>query len=246
MQFDFSLTTLLVFILAILPGLPGNQVFCTLIGEDRKDDIWKKLIRFLFFSVFGLIIYSIAAKIFNFPLPTVFVSPLTTKEPSIITNDCYIKMTIAYIGHFIGSLLTGLIAAVIIRLLCRWSPISAYPEAWDSFIRTYTANHWVVITLTNGISYCGIIQESNISVSQNERDIILKEPAIFDEKSKNYITLNYQYLFFKAELIDSIGVIYDPKIDSRITTIGQLIFFKEENEIGKRKTFTKSKPQTGT
>lgn len=48
MQIEFSLNTLLVFILAILPGLPGNQIFFTLIGEDRKDDIWKKLIRFFF------------------------------------------------------------------------------------------------------------------------------------------------------------------------------------------------------
>jgi len=134
MQIDFSLTTLFIFILGILPGLPGNQIFCMFVGEDRKDDIWKKLISFLLFSVFGLIIYSIIAVLFNLPLATVFIDPLISKKLNSITNDTYIQMTIAYIGHFGGSALAGLISALTIRILCKWAPVSAYPEAWDSFI----------------------------------------------------------------------------------------------------------------
>ena len=115
----------------------------------------------------------------------------------------------------------------------KWTPTSPYPAAWDDFIRIGVQKHWVVIRLTNGEAYAGIIQYVDTSVNQRERDIVLLEPAIYLEKKQTYKVIPYQHLFLPAALISSVAVVYDPNVDKRITQIGLNLFLEEKNDAEK-------------
>ena len=64
-----TLTALLIFLLAILPGLPGDKIYRTLIGTSQRDKEWQNILRLLGFSVGGLGLYSIVAGIKGVPPP---------------------------------------------------------------------------------------------------------------------------------------------------------------------------------
>lgn len=117
------------------------------------------------------------------------------------------------------------------KTLGRWSLFqSPYPAVWDEFLRSYAPKHWVVITLTNSDVYAGFIKSADKSVALSERDIVLAEPAQYDEEKKTYIALRYQYLFLPATMVSLIAVVYRSDTDSgRVTEVGKPIFEEGEN-----------------
>ena len=234
-----TIITLFIIIVAIFPGVLGNKLYQTVIGIDWRDKEIQVLLRLAGFSIVGAVFYSIFADWVNFlPLPLHLI-PSSYLSLSDAPHQI-LKIIYPYIGHLIGGTIAGILAALAGLLLANFFSTTAYPAAWDDFIRKRVSKHWVIIGLKNGNVYAGKIKTADLSVSSEDRDLILEEPCLYDEKVNNYKALNYQYIFIPSENLYSIAVVHDPKIDKkRIITIGEDLF-KEEDENGQKKTDTTS------
>jgi hypothetical protein len=78
----------------------------------------------------------------------------------------------------------------------------------------------VAVTLQNGDAYVGILRACDRTVGGDERDIVLEEPAAYNEESADYTALPYQHLFVPAALVFCITVVHDPARDKRIVPVG--------------------------
>jgi len=222
-----TISGLLVILFAVLPGVPGNSIYQRIIGKDRKESQWNTVIRMIGFSVGGLILYILLGGLINAPLP-IYISPSTFINFNI-NRVTLLTISGAFTGHFICSILISLIFSVILLLINRWSKSTENPDTWDKFVEKYVEKHWVVVKINNGDAYAGILERADIAIEQNERDLILKEPAKYSIKAENYIATSYQYLFLLGSTITSIGIVSKPD-DKRLTTIGSPIFDAQQGQ----------------
>jgi hypothetical protein len=221
-----TLTELLIILFAILPGFPAYLVYKSYFGTDWRATDWEKVIGIISFSVGGLIVYILISSIIILPKP-LYLLP-TTFDPKSFGTGSLLPIALSYFGHSISSIIIAFLIVICIRIVSKWCSSSPYPAAWDEFIRADVPDHWIVIRLNNDETYAGMINYGDTSVSLAERDIVLIEPAKFDETSKLYKMLPYQKLFLPAGLIASIAIVYNPDKDERITKIGSTLFAKEE------------------
>lgn len=228
-----SFAGLFIVVIGVFPGVIGDKVYRSLVGVDWREKEWQGIVRLIGFSVVGLAIYAIVAEQLKLALPLhIFPSTYLSAVPSKTT-----EIFLPYCGHLIGGLLAGFLGAWGAKILSKFSSSSAYPSAWDEFIRRYVQRRWVVIGLENGEVYAGKIKIADISSGENERDLVLEEPALYDPSSSKYISTSYQYMFIKAKELYSMAAIYEPSTDSRIIPVGQNLFSQgDEND--------KQKPNT--
>ena len=104
---------------------------------------------------------------------------------------------------------------------------SACSSAWDHFINSCAKSRWVTVGLANGQVYAGYIDKADVSVAANDRDIILREPALYDERGNKYLATPYQTMFLLGSTIASIAAVSDPRGDERITMAGEDLFARE-------------------
>lgn len=225
-----TLEALLIAFFAISPGFLGERVYNALVGADWREKDWQRILRLVLFSTIGLALYVVSGRLFGWP-PPIYVFPNSFNSGAISPDTVHL-LFLPYLGHCVGATLVGFLAAVSCRLLGRWSLFqSPYPAVWDEFLRSYAPKHWVVITLTNGDVYAGFIKSADKSVAFDERDIVLAEPAQYDEEKKTYLAARYQYLFIPATMVSLIAVIYRSDIDtSRVTEVGKPIFEEGEKD----------------
>ncbi len=226
-----TITALIIIIVAVFPGVLGNRAYQTIVGINWRDKEFQVILRLAGFSVIGLVLYSIAADLTGFlPLP---LHLLPNSYESLSDNPSYLLNIIyPYMGHLFGGFIAGIIGALGMILLSKISSQTAYPGAWDDFIRKHVSKHWVIIGLKNGDVYAGKIKTADLSVSKEERDIILEEPCLYEKEKANYNSLNYQYMFIASDTIYSIAVIHDSKLDQRLVPVGEYLFIGE-NDNGK-------------
>jgi Family of unknown function (DUF6338) len=122
--------------------------------------------------------------------------------------------------------------------------MSPHPSAWDEFVRNCAKERWVTVGLRTGDAYLGKLHYGDDAVPQNERDIVLAEPALYDQEKKNYVSTANQFLFLPAEIIQSIAALSNVNRDSRTIPIGEAVYDtgKEQNESG---PFTKASNTAG-
>lgn len=227
-----DLAPLLILLLAILPGTVADRLYRTIIGVHWQEKEWQMVLRLLMFSIVGAGLYSIVANYFGGPQLT-YLFPSSYTSGAITPNTLHLAFA-AYAGHFLGATLVGLFIVAANKLLAPW--VTTYPGGWDTFVRDCVKGHFVVVALENTQAYAGYIKSADASVAKSERDLILQEPALY--QNGQYIALPYQYLFLPASLVSSIGVIYDNALDgNRLTQIGMPVFAQGEN-YGSRQTFT--------
>lgn len=222
-----DLTALLIALVAIFPGIIGNKIYKAIVGIYWQEQDYQSIMRLLGFSVMGIILYSITSSYFML-LPPTHIFPSVYKN--IAPNNINTLFIYPYIGHLTGGAISGLMGAWVAKGLAYFSSSSAYPSAWDDFIRKHVPNHWVVVSLTSGEVYAGKLISANLSVSQKERDIILEEPCEYDYKNNNYTASNYQHIFIPASLLHSIAVVHESSIDSRMIPIGDKLFDEGGNK----------------
>ena len=209
--------------LAIVPGFFGEKIYQILVGVRWGENQIESLTRMVGFTLSGLVLYSVAS-MFGVPEPTyVFPSLISAIIPKTLPSVAF-----AYGGHCLCSGLSGAVAAGLIQVLARFSKSSPFPCGWDHFVRRYVPEHWVAVGLETGEAYVGILACSELSVEQKERDIVLAEPALYDEESKDYRSLSYSYIFLPAMLIWSVAVIENPQTDKRIVPVGESPFLSKE------------------
>ena len=211
---------------AVLPGLPAEKLYSFFVGSNWREDKWSRTLRLLAFSLFGLAGYSLVAARIGAPLPQY----TSAKAFEQLAPNQLGAFSTAFLGHVCGATFFGLLAAVGTRVLARLSARSAYSSAWDHFIKSSVKDHWVTVGLTNGDVYAGYIETADSSVAAAERDVILREPALYDQRLMRYRSLHYQSLFLLASTITSVAVIFDAAKDKRITRIGESPFAEGGND----------------
>lgn len=226
MELPDSVAALLIAAFAILPGVPGERLYTVLVGWDWREDKWWRTLRLLAFSLVGLSAYAIVAQATAAPAPA-YISP-----PGIqaLRPDQIGTLAVAFLGHIVGAAITGLAAGFATRLVARFTSRSAYFSSWDHFINSCAKGRWVTVGLTNGQVYAGYIDKADVSVAAAERDIILREPALYDEAEKTYRATAYQTMFLLGSTISSIAAVTDPRGDKRITSAGEDLFSKESTD----------------
>lgn len=221
-----SVTAVLVALIAVFPGLIGNWVYQNLVGVDWREKEWRSILRMLGFSIIGAVLYSVLAGAFGWP-PAVHLFP--SAYPKLApTSDQINAIFIPYAGHLVGGFVAGILAAWGAKVIARLSAASAFPGAWDDFIRTCTAHHWVVVALSNNEVYAGKLRSADLGVASTERELILEEPCLFEESSGYYRALGHQYLFIPAGALHSIAAVYEPQLDERTVGVGNTLFEKGE------------------
>lgn len=225
-----TITAIIILVVAIFPGVLGNKAYQVLVGIDWREKEFQVILRLAGFSVIGAVIYSIVADLSNFlPMPSHLI-PGSYESLSTNPKDI-LKIIYPYIGHLVSGFIAGVLAAWGVLLLAKCSSTTAYPGAWDDFIRKCVSKHWVIVGLKNGDVYAGKIKSADLSVSKDDRDIVLEEPCLFEKETKNYRSLNYQYIFVPSENLYSLAVVHVPEIDNRIIPVGENLFKGEDNNV---------------
>lgn len=225
---------LIMLIFLVLPGIPAYIIYKNCFGADWRETQWDKIVNIGLFSLAGIIAYVLISENSIFP-PPIYLIP-STFETGTFGVTSLKPIALSLTGHFILSTLIAFIAVGIVRSLGWLTPSTPYPSAWDDFIRKDVQGRWVVVGLVNNEAYAGYIKNADVSVSQAERDIVLAEPALYNEQEKSYKTIPYQQLFLPANMISSIAAVYDPQKDGkRIMQIGQNLFEENVKNVRKRK-----------
>ncbi|MBV8545908.1 MAG: hypothetical protein JO093_12425 [Acidobacteria bacterium] len=226
MELPGTFTGILIAVFAVLPGLPGEKLYSFFVGSNWREDRWSRTLRLLAFSLFGLAGYALVAALVGAPLPQ-YISPTAFEQ---LAPNQLGAFAAAFLGHVCGATFFGLLAGVGTRVLARLSSRSAYSIAWDHFINSCVKGHWVTVGLTNGDVYAGYIETAESSVAAAERDVVLREPALYDQRLMRYRSLPYQSLFLLASTIASVAVIFDAATDKRMTRIGESPFAEGGND----------------
>ncbi len=223
-----GLASLLVLVLAVVPGLPGERIYCLLTGRDWREQSWDRVMRLLFFSLVGLALYTVSAPALGGPLPA-YLAPSSlesaAKNPTALPG-----VFGSLLGHFLGSAIGGVLAAYGTRFLARITSFTPHASAWDHFVVSCVPHHWVLVGLKNGDVFTGRLETADTSVKAVDRDLILNEPAKLDTKAGGYVSLPYQYLFVPGESLASIATVTDPERDYRLTKSGNRLFEEERTD----------------
>jgi len=222
-----TLVGVLIAVFAVIPGLPGDKIYSFFVGSNWREDKWSRTLRLLTFSLFGLAGYSIVATHVGAPLPR-YVSANAFEQ---LSPNQLGTFGAAFLGHVCGAAFFGLLAGIGSRLFARLAARSAYASAWDHFIKSSVKDHWVTVGLNNGEVYAGYVGAADVSVAAAERDVILQEPALYDQRLMRYRTLQYQSMFLLGSTIASMAVVTDAAADKRLTRTGELPFEEEADGI---------------
>lgn len=232
-----TINGLIVFLVALIPGVPGETAFSRVTGLDWREDRIRRIIRIVVISVGGLLLYILAddfvswTGLLNFPDP-LYVMPAQIGEA--LTRDTLTEMARAYIGHVVCASIIGAGSGYGWKKLAHATGRTPYPSSWDDLINTYSDEHWVIVTLTDDTTYAGIIETADTGVAAKERDILLREPAVYDQDEDAYVAEHHQHLFLPSALIASVAVVYDEELDEedRLTDVGQQILTKHSGPNG--------------
>jgi hypothetical protein len=216
-----TLASFLIILLAIFPGALADKLYRMIMGVNWREKEWQIIIRLLGFSLSGIILYSVIAYYLGWPQP-IYIFP-SNYNADVLKPESLPLIFIPYGGHFLSATLIGLLSAVAMRFLGRWVP--TYTGAWEDFIRLSVPEHWVVVTLNSGEVYAGILQSADTSVKQDERDLVLLEPALYRKKEGKYVASSYHSMFLPAKIVYSIAAVYNPETDTeRVSAVRQQLF----------------------
>ena len=240
-----TLTGILILIFAVLPGVPGDRMYRVFVGYDWREDQWQRILRLITFSLFGLALYTSVAPFISAPFPA-YLSPALL-EKAVANETSFGQVMVSLLGHFAGASFAGAASGLALRLIARFRASSAYYSAWDHFVRNCAKSHWVLIGLQNGESYSGFIETADVSVAASDRDIILREPALYDAEQNEFVALGYQSLFIPGSLVSSLSTVFDSTRDKRIIPVGESVFTKENRDVDEIRASSEAKfrPEIG-
>lgn len=204
-----TINGLIIFIVVLLPGVPGERLYNSWTGLDWRENKFQRSLRIASISTAGLVAYIIAAHVSGVPLPR-YVLPETY---AAITEAELVRIAWAYTGHTGVAILIGVVGGYVQDWMAEQRDRTPYPSTWDDLVRELADGRWVVVALKNGDIFLGGIQEADINVPREDRDLILSQPARYSDTEKDYIGTDYQYLYLPQAQIESIAVMYDREED---------------------------------
>ena len=215
---------LLIAVLAFLPGVPADTLYRRCVGRDWREREWQGLVRVLGFSTAGIILYGLIAYWSGLPLPLPLYALVGSTQPIIVPPEMMARVLVAYAGHFGAATCLGFVSGSVMRRLGR--RYSVFTSAWDDFVQLDVPGRWVIVGLKNGAAYAGMLRSADTSARPAERDLVLLEPAAYDEATKTYTSLAHSALFLPAAYIVTIATVHDPAVDAarRVTEVGRPLF----------------------
>lgn len=220
-----SLKGALIFVLGVIPGVPGETLYSLIVSINQHENRLRRVTRTLVISAMGLILYVIVGDLLSYIGIEAFTEPLHVMPSSFQGSSGDVSLLAwAYVGHVLFSTIVGAVVAGGWHKTAKMLDGHSYPSAWDALVETHKEKRWVVVNLTNGTSYAGIIDTANTDVHRNNRDLLLREPARHDPERGAFFATRFQYKFLPADLIRSIDVLSKPTEDTRITQIGEKVF----------------------
>lgn len=214
-------------ILGVLPGIPADKVYRYVVGVSWRESQLNHVLRLFAFSVFGLALYAWLAGTTVLPDP-LYVLPSTFAASGGLEATELPGLGAAYVGHVVAATLAGFAVAGAMRGLTRISAIAPHRDSWDHFVNALIPEHWVLVTLSNGETYAGKIDQADVAVEPEYRDLVLIEPAILEPEG--YRSLYQQHLFLPGSFIASIATVTDPEADTRLSEAGSLLFRTEDGD----------------
>lgn len=220
-----TITGILIAVVAVLPGMLGDALFSHITGRSWLEKDLLHYARILGFSVAGLVGYGALSGIFSFLPHPIHVLPGTFSVENLVPAGFPI-LSVGYIGHGALSAVAGLVLGIGLRAIRSYFPLSISQEdTWDKFVKTYAASRWVVVRLDSGDTYAGMLQQADVARGPDFRDIVLEEPAVFDEQTKSYIATSYKFIYIRGDQLLFISALTkNDEIDDRVTEIDRPIF----------------------
>lgn len=222
-----TLTGLFVFLVALIPGVPGEALFNRHAWQDWREETWVRVVRIVLISIFGLLAYSLISAFVFRPLlggglplhvfPTTFTQSFS---PQMLG-----PLAVGYLGHSVSALVVGDLSGRAYGHIAEETGLLKAPPVWDEFAGDLMHNRWIILELESGEVVAGIPVGADTEVPQSERDIVVREPAFWDPEKQTYIASPLQFYFVPAAHVQSVAVYQDKEQDAeRITTPGEPIF----------------------
>ena len=231
---ELDLWALLAVGVGIVPGIPGEVLYRLVAGATWREDAWTRVFRIVGFSLVGLILAILTFRLVRIGVVANLSSAIVDQT---FSESVVLGVAGLLFGQTIASTIVGLGSGYLVRGLCHAFRMTPYADSWDEYVRRFVAGHWVIVRLLDGSSFAGILSRADTTVPPENRDIILTEPAIFNEESGNYRSVEHQHLFIPGASLATVAVVYDPEKDTRIAPVGTVLFWKEStNEQGKEST----------
>lgn len=210
---------LLIFILALVPGVPGEAIYSHTIGTHYQESQVRRITRIIVISVSGLIAYVLLGGFgkwsgwFVLPEP-IYVIPGTFAE-GVSVEQTY-RITEVYIWHVILATLVGVAITYSWKYAFSLVESAPYPSAWDKLVTAEMNNRWVVVESVEGNSFLGQIDRANAKAKEGRRDLILEKPRRYDEETGGYVRSEYSKVYFREDEYHRIAVVAqsEPDVES--------------------------------
>lgn len=241
-----TISGILIAVVAGLPGILAETLYSHITGRSWLEKDLQYYARVLGFSVAGLVGYGALSGTVSFlPFP-VHILPETYSAENFVPAAIPM-LSVGYIGHAAISAFAGIGFGAGLRTIRIYFPgVVNQEDAWDEFVKTYVANRWIVVRLDSGDAYAGMLQHADYGRKSDFRDIILAEPALFDENTQKYIATSNQFIYIRGDQwLFITALTKDDEINSRVTTIDRPLFEQGEDDEQER-TRSQTKSETTT
>lgn len=237
---ELNLWAVVAIAVGIVPGIPGEVLYRLIAGGSWREDAWSRVFRIVGFSLIGLVL-----AVLSFRLAGIAVVPevATAVADQSVSESLVLGLAGLLLGQSVMSALSGTVSGFVVRWLCHAFSMTPYADAWDEYVRRVVPGHWVVVRLLDGSTLAGMLCRADVTVPPENRDIILSEPATYDEGLGNYLSLPLQHLFIPGASLASVAVVYDPQKDQRVSSVGGYLFIEEADyEQGEGKSAETASP----
>lgn len=225
MNLPSTLVGLFVLLVALIPGVPGEALFNRHVWTDWREETWVRVVRICVISTFGLVIYGLVAVAVLAPLLDGGI-PLHVFPAAFGKSfgpDVLGPLAVGYLGHTGTALIIGELSGRFYENSI--TPQLGEPPIWDEFAGDLMNNRWIILELENGEVVAGIPVGADTEVPQSERDIVIREPAFWNQDKETYIASPLQFYFIPAAHVQSVAVYHSAEQDTeRVTTPGEPIF----------------------
>jgi hypothetical protein len=211
-----AIASLVLLGMIMSPGVPGELFYSNVAGEDWQEERINYVVRVVLIGMVGLAIVVLFSDLAGGPA----FGYAEFSGDTLVPVGGWRVGTI-YIIHLVTSAGVGLLAGKAHKWQAQKQG-TIHPYAWDDLLNTHAPEHWVTVVTTDGNTYVGKIETADDYVAPEDREVLLEEPARYDEEEDAYFATEYQHLFLPADLIESVAVLSNEE-DERLSQPGQKI-----------------------
>jgi hypothetical protein len=224
-----SAQSLLIALFVFVPGVLGERTYRQVIGEPRRE------LGYLFFvwlavSVVALLVYTLGVALSeqvswipDLPRPGYFSSAWMENRDYVAPGSATGIDTGAWyqglVGHVLVAITIGALAGFAAR---RWPVLGVnfqYASTWDHAMSTLPHGRFVLVELASGVVYHASIYIVNRLDESNDRDLVLREPRVYDRATGRLSADSTMFLYVPGSEVRRIAFL-EAAGDQRLTPAG--------------------------